>query len=751
MYAAQIERVLGGGLSTPETRLRVGDVRSPALLPVLVALSAVVFAAVLYLTSYKNFYYDEWDFVSQYRPSQSTSIWLPHNEHWSTLPILLWKLLFAVFGLSSHIPYEAACVAGHVACVILLFMFIRRRSGDIPAFAAAAVLLVLGSGGTNIVWAFQVAWVGSIAFGLSAMLLLESDLPFWPRTLLVSAVLLASLMCSGVGLAFLAAVGAALLFDPKRRRYLAVLVVPVAVFGAWFLLYGAGLPGTPGAPCPTCLPSGARANLHGGITLDYFLTLDRFVVSAAAASLAGIVGLPNWGIVVLPILAAVIALQWRRSKGIESWQIGMVVGLVAWFGLVGLGRAKTSLLAASDPHYLYVGAVFLLPLIANLVRLLPWRSWWRPGLAVALAVPLLSNAIQLRDFALNQVDLMKIENAELQTAQSFRGAPDLALDRRLDMVIMPQLTAQSLFDASSELGSPVRPSTVESLQRLPAQAVDFEMFNLFGDAFTVTPDRSKSVVGLTCQTIDSTNGSTTDIRVRGGQSIVLQPSASGEAWFFLSYLVVPTSEPAHRLVLTPTTPYLVHLPDTGKPIGWRLRVQTRAAGSIQVCGDAIVETNRSSENVYRAKAANGELGPGWSAVADSAAIGGRAAKLPGGSLTQSFRNDGFGAWTIPNPGLYDVWFRVRVANPAGAKPEMTFGLWDGTARAWAASESFAPNKVGADYAWIKAASGISPQSKHYVQFLATFTTFGAPTASLSTDWFIDEAVLVPIGSPPPPT
>ena len=738
-------------MSTPKAGLRVGDIRSPALLPVLVALSLLVFAGIVYLTSYKNFYYDEWDFVSQYRPSQSTSIWLPHNEHWSTLPILLWKLLFAVFGLSSHIPYEAACVAGHVACVILLFMFIRRRSGDVPAFAAAAVLLVLGSGGTNIVWAFQVAWVAAIAFGLSAMLLLESDIAFWPRIALVSAALLASLMCSGVGLAFLAAVGAALLFDPKRRRYLLVLVVPIAVFGVWFLFYGAGLPGTPGAPCPSCLPSGARANLHGGITLDYFLTLDRFVVSAAAASLAGILGLPNWGIVVLPVFAAVIALQWRRPKGIESWQIGMVVGLVAWFGLVGLGRAKSSLLAASDPHYLYVGAVFLLPLIANLVRLLPWKSWWRPGLAVAFALPLLSNGIQLRDLALSQVNLMKIENAELQTAQSFRGAPDLALDRRLDMVIVPQLTAQSLFDASSDLGPPVPPSTVPSLEVLPRQAVDFEMVNLFGGAFTVNSDAGRSIVGSTCQTVGSPSGSTVDIRAPAGQSIVLRSTGAGEAWFFLSYLGLPTSEPQHKLVLSPATPQVVHLPNTGKATLWRVRVQTKDAGAIQVCGNATLETNGAGDNLYRARAVDGELSPGWSAVADAAASGGRAVKLPRGTTTTSFKNDGFGTWTVPNPGLYDVWFRVRVANPADAKPEVTLGLWDGTARVWVASKSFAPNGVGAGYSWVEAAAGITPLSKHYVQFLATFTTQGAPTASLSTDWFVDEAVLVPIGIPPPAT
>jgi hypothetical protein len=85
-----------------------------------------------------------------------------------------------------------------------------------------------------------------------------------------------------------------------------------------------------------------------------------------------------------------------------------------------------------------------------------------------------------------------------------------------------------------------------------------------------------------------------------------------------------------------------------------------------------------------------------------------------------------------------------------AKSEMTFGLWDGTARAWVASTSFAPNQASASYSWIKAAAGITPQSQHSVQFLATFNTQGGPT-TLSTDWFVDEAVLMPIGSPPPAT
>lgn len=730
---------------------RVGDVRSPRLFPVLIGLSLLVAASLLYVTRYMNFFWDEWDFISYDRSWNVNLLLLPHNEHWSTIPILVWKLLFVVVGIRSHIPYEAALLVVHVAAVSLMFALVRRRSGDLPAFAASITLLVLGSGGTDIVWAFQIGFVGSVVFGLLAMLLFDDARPSLGRIIGASAALLASLMCSGVGLAFLAAVGAELLFDAQRRRDLVVLVVPVLAFGIWFLAFGAGITGTPGAPCPTCLPTGFRANFHNGpITLDYFLTLGGFVFLGAANSLAGIIGLPGVGIFVLPILAAVIAFQWLRSKGIESWQLGMAAGLVAWFTLVGLGRASTGLSAAADAHYLYVGAVFLLPLVAYFVRSLPWRNWWRPPLIAAFALALMSNALQLRDLALSQVDLMRTENAELQTAQAFRGAPDLALDRSLDPKIMPQLTARTLFAASSQLGSPVPLPTLETLRQLPRQAVDFEMVNLFGETLTVTADRSRSMAGLPCQTVDSRAGSTMDILVSSGQSIALVPSRNGEAWIFLTLVAPPTSEPLHKVALVAETPEWVHLPVTGSSALWRLRVQTTNVGAIHLCGNATLEINQAGGNVYRAEAEDGVLSPGWSIVADGAASRGRAAKLAGGTSVVSFKNDAFGTWTVPNPGLYDVWYRVRVTNPAGSTPEMTLGLWDGTARTWVASMTFAPNQADTSYSWAQAATGVSPSREHYVQFLATFTAQAGP-ATLSTDWFVDEAVLVPIGFPVPAT
>ena len=78
-----------------------------------------------------------------------------------------------MFGLSSHWPYEAVLLVAHISSALLLFTLIRRQSGDLAAFASALLLLVLGSGGTDIVSAFQIGFVGSVAFGLLSVLLLD--------------------------------------------------------------------------------------------------------------------------------------------------------------------------------------------------------------------------------------------------------------------------------------------------------------------------------------------------------------------------------------------------------------------------------------------------------------------------------------------------------------------------------------------------------------------------------------------------
>ncbi|MFI5283091.1 MAG: hypothetical protein ACHQ0J_08175 [Candidatus Dormibacterales bacterium] len=727
---------------------RAGDVRASWLLWVLVACAFAVLAGVLVLTNYEYFYYDEWDFVVGDR-SWSLSVFLmPHNEHWSTLPILIWKLLFVVVGLRSHVPYEAALLVAHVASVLILFMLIRRRSGDLPAFAAALTLLVLGGGGKNIVWAFQLGFVGSVAFGLLSLLLLEGDPPFPRRVFPAAAALLASLMCSGVGLAFVVAAGVALLFDPRRRRFLPAVFVPIALFGVWFLVYGAQFPGSPGT-CPACPPSGFQADVHRpSLGLSYFETMARFIGLGLATSAGAIFASPAAGVGILPILAIFVGWYWYRQRRVQSWQLGLIAGAIAWFTLVGLGRAWLGIQAATDTHYVYVGAVFLLPLIADAARKLPWAKWWRPVFAVAFAIGIFANAVQLRDLAIVQTNMMRTQRVELQTVAAFRGAPDMNMGVVLDQESMPQLHAGPYLSASAELGYPFAAPTIDTLRHLPPAVVDQEMVKLFGGKLAVSADPARSTQGLLCQTVDSTAGSTIDVQVTGGRSVMFQSTKSGEAYLYLGFLGVPASKLLQHVALSPSSPEWVYVPNTGQSTPWRLRIQTTPVGAVVVCGASSFSTDHYGYTPYRIAADRGSFYAPWSAVPDPSASHGRAVRLPSGTHVDSYTVDAFENWVVPNPGLYDVWFRVRVANPAYTTPELQLGLWDGTAQLWAISEMVAPSQVGARYSWVKVGAGIMPKPDHAVQFLAVFAA-GQGTATLSTDWYFDEAVLVPIGSPPP--
>ena len=139
----------------------------------------------------------------------------------------------------------------------------------------------------------------------------------------------------------------------------------------------------------------------------------------------------------------------------------------------------------------------------------------------------------------------------------------------------------------------------------------------------------------------------------------------------------------------------------------------------------------------QAEAESGTLGTGWSSVADAAASAGNTAKVASGTL--SGNADTFGTAFVPAPGTYDVWFRVRVTTNVGSNAEMTLGLWDSTSAAFVPSGSTTFNRTAAStsYAWMRAATAVTPTAGHNMRFQAV------TALTLGTDWFIDEAVMVP--------
>ena len=405
---------------------------------IVVAMALVAAAAILVLARSYTFYFDEWTFILT-APDWTWSTYLqPHNEHPVMLPRLIYAALLSTVGLRSYLPYMAALLALHATSALLLFEIVRRRAGDLIAIGCAAIFLVLGAAWENLLWAFQLAFVGSVACGLGMLLALEG--PSSRRRLLGASLLLAgSLAFSGIGIVFGVAAAVILVLTPARRHGL-LWFAPVGVaFGAWYLAFGHT--GTPPNPPPTA------ANVA---------LLPLYTAWGLGQSAAGLFGQGGpWGPPALVAAALALAVSWWRRRP-DPFALGVLAALLALYVVTGLGRAQLGYQQAGAGRYVYEGAACWLILLAGAARNLPWRGTWRPALAACLFLACFSSAVLLFSFAAAKGALMQREVADLQALAYERSDLCLNPGATADALVMPQVNDPALYyRATDRYGDPI--------------------------------------------------------------------------------------------------------------------------------------------------------------------------------------------------------------------------------------------------------------------------------------------------------
>lgn len=186
---------------------RTADRSERAALVVFAVVVAVAFVLETYLGRRQWFSRDEWAFLADREIGDPGDLFRDHNTHWTTLPVVAYRLMWHVFGLRTYAPDAAMAVASHLACAVLLRVVMRRAAvGAWTATAAASLFALFGSGESNVVWGFQIAFTGALALGLGHMLLADHDGPLDRRDVLGIAFGVGSLACSGVGIVMAGAV-----------------------------------------------------------------------------------------------------------------------------------------------------------------------------------------------------------------------------------------------------------------------------------------------------------------------------------------------------------------------------------------------------------------------------------------------------------------------------------------------------------------------------------------------------------------
>src|SRR6476620_1367382 len=194
------------------------------------ALTGVALVALVWFGRDMTFYHDEFAFLLL-RDLSINGIFSPHNEHLSATLVILYRVLVGTVGTVSYWPYLAVTFALHISVAWIVYYVVRREASPAWALAAMAVVLMLGSGGDDILWAFQSGTIGAVAAGMAAVVVA-------PRRPAVAAILLTiSLATSGVALAFLA--GTILHLALTRPRALAWLALPIGLYLAWLVTFGA--------------------------------------------------------------------------------------------------------------------------------------------------------------------------------------------------------------------------------------------------------------------------------------------------------------------------------------------------------------------------------------------------------------------------------------------------------------------------------------------------------------------------------
>jgi hypothetical protein len=330
---------------------------------------------------------------------------------------LIYSVLLNTVGMRTYVPYMAVLLALHATTVVLLFEVVRRRAGDLIGIGAAVLLLVMGAAWENLLWAFQIGFVGSVACGLGALLLI-------PRMWAAMLLLLGSLMFSGIGLFFLIAAAVWLALTPDRRKDL-LWLAPVAVaLAAWYLAYGRS--GAP--PAPTSL----AANLAA---------LPLYTVWGLGSSVAGLIGEGGLvGPVMLLLALAALGFSWRRRRP-DGFNLGIAAALLAFYLVLGLNRAQLGYQQSGSGRYVYEGAVFWLLLLAGPARDLPWRGTWRPALVACVFVACFNSGVLLYAYSAAKTEQMLREAADLQALATERGDPCLNPSAIVDPLVMPQITS----------------------------------------------------------------------------------------------------------------------------------------------------------------------------------------------------------------------------------------------------------------------------------------------------------------------
>jgi hypothetical protein len=421
--------------------------RRPSATPVLLAAMAAAAAYIVVLGSKLSFLLDDWGYIVLRRGGNFENWVRPDNEHFVAGPVTIWKLLIAVFGIDSMLPYKLVSTALFLVGVWFLYLWVRRRVGDWAALIGMVALLFCGAAFDDLLWFASITFLGSMAGGLGMLVALDRHDRTGDR--LACLALTVSLIFSSLWIAFAAAAAVDILLRRRERPWLGrlfIVAVPALIYIAWWIGWG--------------------HEAESALSLHNIVRSPLWVFDSIAAAVAALLGLavpaegmttPNgldWG---RPLTGALLLLAlwrlWKMPRIPRSLWVVLAAALVYW--TLGGFDVKPGRVASAS-RYQYTGGAFVLMIAAGLLSGVRFhRRLWIPALVV-LGAAVLPNVVFFHEAYESYRNTSQIERADLAALEIIRPRvePTFFLDEEIADTGYVPLEAQAYFATRDADGSP---------------------------------------------------------------------------------------------------------------------------------------------------------------------------------------------------------------------------------------------------------------------------------------------------------
>jgi hypothetical protein len=385
---------------------------------------------------------DDWDFLTTRSAGSLTDLLTPHNEHWSTIPILFYRAAFNVVGLDLYWPYQIAEVLLHLWVAAMLWI-IMRRAGVQPwvATLVASVFVFFGEGFQNILSALQMGFVAAVALGLTQLVLTDHDGPIDRRDYAALGCGVVALMCSGVAVAMLVAVGLAVVVRRGWRPAALQTVPPMVIYVVWWLLYARD----------------SYDSQRGALSL-----IPGFVAVGLGNAFGKLGQLPFMGWLLAAVVAVGLVVAWwgvpiaelRRRAAVPA---ALLVGAVFFLTVTAYGRTIFGNEFARTSRYAHIVVAMLIPAIGVAIDALARR--WRAAVPVLVVVLLLGvpgNIAATRPYnSTDRAFVLALPNSPLATQVPPSTQPDIVSAPRLTIGWLLQAKADGTLPAPGPIAPDV--------------------------------------------------------------------------------------------------------------------------------------------------------------------------------------------------------------------------------------------------------------------------------------------------------